>query len=367
METSENDTSKRIVRIVVVATVVFLALLVLWPRAKERLAPDPVRAHVAVRPAGAEAAVVGPVEVEPGVGFTLHAVLEAEARGGEGVYYTEAPALEIGGERVPAEALRRWDRPLVPKLFWFTVEGPAPYLELEAPENLDRFAFTEYFHPEWPTTWSVPGRLESRYDQNLAREGGGDGALAGSRPFGTQRYQVRVELFEDEEDLTPAERFVSAGGDALPDGAPSFPTVYAAYPGAAGPASLAFGLTQIAPPDEVPPELRRRLTDLTERRLAFSRLALLRAVMAAAGTEPDALAWDEVDLTDGPSWGEDAPAVERGDLLRAGGRVVVLYDDRGVEGTIDRRDLCFDYEQGAAVLPLAEVFVGEGLLELARL
>ena len=59
--------------------------------------------------------------------------------------------------------------------------------------------------------------------------------------------------------------------------------------------------------------------------------------------------------------------VARGDLIRAGGRVVVLYEDRGTPGRLDRGDLCFDFEQGAEVLPLSEVFVGEGLLELARL
>ncbi|MGD2114420.1 MAG: hypothetical protein PVG07_05170, partial [Acidobacteriota bacterium] len=231
MDDTTNDTSKRILRIALVSATAFVALLLLWPQARERLAPQPTRALVAIRPAGAPAAVVGPVEIEPGTEFTLHAVLEAQARGGETVYYTEAPGLEIDGDSVGGDALRPWDRAQVAKVFWFTVEGPAPYLELEAPEHLERFAFTEYFHPEWPTTWSVPGRLDSRYDQSLARDAGGRELLGGRRTFGTQRYQVRIELFDDEKDLTPAERFHSAGGAALPEAADAFPTVYAGYPG----------------------------------------------------------------------------------------------------------------------------------------
>ena len=366
MNSDSNDPSKRIVRIAIFVIAAAVALVLLWPRAKERLAPRPTRALVAVQPAGAGAAVTGPVEVEPGEPFTLHAVLEAEARGGERIYYTEAPALEVDGRAVATESLRTWDRALVPRIFWFTVEGPAPYLELETAEQLERFSFTEFFHPEWPATWSIDGRLDSGFSQSLAREQ----ALGEERSFGTQRYQVRIELFADEDALTPVERFHSANGSALPEEVGAFPTVYAGLPGAAGPASLAFGLTQIAPPEDAPAEVRRRLARMTERRLAFSRPALVRDVLAAAGTDHEAVEWTEVDLESGPAWegkGPGAEAVGRGDLLRVGQRVVVLFDDRGVAGRLDRSDLAFDYEQGAAVRALSDVFTGEGLVELARL
>lgn len=356
-------TERRIIVTVFVVAGAVLLLLVLWPRAAARLAPEPVAAHAAVQPEGAEAAVVGPVEIEAGRPFTLHAVLEARTRGGEPLYYTRAPALELGGERVPAEALRSWDRRQAVRVFWFTVEGFAPYVRLEAPEQLDRFHYTEFFRPERPSEWSIQGRLEPRFSEGLER----DAVDREARSFGTQRFQVRIELFENEKDVTALARFTSAGGEALPGEVETFPAVYSALPGPAGPASLAFGLTQIEPPAGAGADLLSHLAEMTRRRLAFSRAPLLREVLAAAGTTSGALAWETVDLAAGPAWGEGGGGVGTGDLLRAGARVVVLYRDQGTAGVLDRDDLCFDYERGAAVRPLSEVFAGGGLVELARL
>ncbi|HEX6199394.1 MAG TPA: hypothetical protein VF150_03950 [Thermoanaerobaculia bacterium] len=354
-------TERRIILTVFVAAGAVLLLFVLWPQATERLAPELVAAHVAVQPEGAETAVVAPVEIEAGREFTLHAVLEARARGGETIYYTGAPALELGGRRVPAEALRPWDRRQAARVFWFTVEGFAPFVRLEAAEQLDRFHFTEFFRPEWPSEWSIQGRLEPRFSESLER----DAVDLEDRSFGIQRFQVRIELFEDEDDVTAEARFTSAGGEALPAEVETFPAVYAALPGPAGPASLAFGLSQVEPPAGAGSELHARLADLTRRRILVSRATLLRQVMAAAGTTADGLSWETVDLAAGPAWGEGG--VGTGDLLRAGARVVVLFRDQGASGVLDRDDLCFDYEQGAAVRPLSEVFAGGGLVELARL
>lgn len=359
-------TPERKITVTVMVTLgAILLLLYLWPKAAERLAPELARAHVAVQPDGADTAVVGPVEIEAGQGFTLHAVLEARARGGETVYYTEAPALTIAGERVPGEALRPWDRDRVTRVFWFSVEGFTPYVRLEAPAQLERFHFTEFFRPEWPAGWSIPGRLEPRFSESLEQ----DSFDAEERSFGTQRFQVRIELFADEDALTAEERYISAGGDALPDQVETFPGVYAALPGPAGPASLAFGLSQIEPPPGAGPEVLSRLAELTRRRIAFSRAPLLRQVMAGADRSPAEVGWVEVDLAAGPAWGEagGGSGVGPGDLIRAGPRVVVLFRDRGTEGVLDRADLCFDYEQGAAVRPLSEVFSGEGLLDWADL
>jgi hypothetical protein len=358
------DPTRRIVTVVIGVAAAVVAVLVLWPRARASLAPELVAARVAVQPDGEEAAVAGPVEIEAGRGFTLHAVLVARARDGRPVYYTEASALELDGRRVPAEALRRWDRPQVVKVFWFTVEGFAPFLRLEAADQLDRFYFTEFFRPEWPAAWSIPGRLEPRFSESLER----DAVELEGRSFGTQRFHVRIELFENEDAPTASERFLSAGGDALPDATEEFPGVYAALPGPAGPASLAFGLTQIEPPAGGGADLLRRLAELTRRRVAFTRGLLLREVIAASGRAPGEVAWATVDLGAGPAWGGDGDAgVDTGDLLRAGARVVVLFRDRGTPGVLDRDDLCFDYEQGAAVRALSEVFAGEGLVEVARL
>ena len=63
-------------------------------------------------------------------------------------------------------------------------------------------------------------------------------------------------------------------------------------------------------------------------------------------------------------WGGEGMA--SGDLLRAGERLVVLYEDRGTFGVLDAADLCFDFFKGAAVRRLDEVFSGDGLLEWTR-
>lgn len=356
-------TEKKILwAVAAVASVVILGL-VLWPRAKEGLAPELVRAHVAVRPADAETAVVGPVKIEAGREFVLHAVLEARDRDGAAIFYTEAPALEVDGAPVPAEALRTWDRQGVVKVFWFTVEGPGPYMKLEVPEHIERFGFVEFFRPEWPSAWTIDGRLEPRFSDSLER----DVLDVRDRSFGTQRFQVRIEIFDDENDPTPRRRFVSPGGAALPEAVTSFPTVYSALPGPADPASLAFGLTQLELPPSPGQALRAEVAALARERLAFSRPALISTVVREAGRARSEVAWSDVDLADGPAWGEGEGAVGTGDLVRVGQRVVVLFRDLGTEGRLDRADLCFDYERGAAVRSLSEIFVGDGLVELARL
>ena len=252
------------------------------------------------------------------------------------------------------------------KVFWFTVEGFAPFVKMETAEQLDRFHHTEFFRPEWPAAWSIDGRLDPKFSAALA-----EGAVgAGDRAFGTQRFQVRIEVFPEEDALTAQERYVSLGADALPDAVDRFPTVYAALPGPAGPASLAFGLSQLEPPPSASADLTRRLAALGDQRLAFSRVPLIRQVIQAAGKSRSEVAWNDIDLAAGPAWGDGEGGVGTGDLVRAGSRVVVLFRDHAEQGTpgrLDREDLCFDYERGAAVRSLSEVFTGEGLVELARL
>ncbi len=50
-----------------------------------------------------------------------------------------------------------------------------------------------------------------------------------------------------------------------------------------------------------------------------------------------------------------------------GDRLVVLIKDLGTPSELDYQDLCFDYDKGAKVQPLREVFAGEGLVEWAAL
>lgn len=332
-----------------VASLVVAGLL-LAPRVTEELAPKPQQAWVAIQPAGSGVARIGPVDIPAGTGFTLHAVLEARDRDGRPVYYTEAPGLEIGGEAVPAAALRRWDRREEARVMWFTVEGKSPYLPLEAAADLQRFEVNELFRADWPQAWSVPGALEPRHDDHLARA-----RAQKDREFGTQRYHARIELFGRDSSTLPQTRFKSWGAAELPERWREFPTVVATLPGVAGPPSRVFGLTQVQPPEAASRELLAAVADLSGRRLAFSLATVLRETLAGAGVDGmGALRWREVALAgSGLRWDTD---VRQGDLLRSGAQVAVLYRDAGVAGVLDPADLALAFEMGAVVLPLGEVF-----------
>jgi len=342
-------------------------VLVWWPSVVERRAPEPVAAWVGIEVEGSDVAEVGPVAVPAGTRFTLHAVVEARTRDGGTLYYTEAPALAFGGERVDGDALRRWNRRVEARVLWFTVEGAVPHLELAPGQGIERFEMVELLRTDWPFAWSVPGRLDPASDDFLAIP-----TAVEERGFGTQRFQVSIELWDDPEAAFPQQRLVSSGKAALPEAAAEFPTVVATLAGPAGPASAAFGLTQLEPPAGAAAELRGRLAELTARKVTFSRVPLVAEVLAAAGVDRGAVPWRSVGLDGEVAWGSEA---HPGDLLQAGGRVVVLYrdarggpggaeavaDDAGPgNGLLDRDDLVFDYARGAAVRRLADVFEGTG-------
>lgn len=373
------SSERRTLVVVLAVLVVLVGLLFLWPSIEQELAPQPQTAWVAIQPEGSDEAVVGTVELAVDTPFQLHAVLEATRRDGSKIFYTEAPALRLPGGPVPAEDLARWDRPQEVRVLWFTVEGALPYLELDPGETLERFRMTELLRPDWPQSWSVPGTLDPANDNSLVRSG-----ARGDNPFGTQRYHVRIELFGRETQLVPQERYRSPGAEALrppelgsADGraSESFSAVIASLPGTIGPASALFGLTQIEPPPGEVQAMQREIRELTRHYLAFSRLTALGSLLSAAGETLGSLDWRQVSLDAGLPWaqqGEEvtrgvARGVARGNLLRVGDRVVILYRDEGESGTLDRQDLCFDYARGAAVRPLGDVFVGGGEVELASL
>lgn len=357
-------TETKIVAAVIALLVLAVAAVVLAPSLSEIGRPELVAAWAGIEVEGSGRAVVGPVEIAAGTPFTLHAVLEARRGDGTPHYYTEAPALVVGGEEVAAERVERWASRRAVKVLWATVEGGRRVVEVD-PDSAaaEQIGFVEFLRTDWPFTWSLRGRLEPDADDAL-----GTPASRVERPFGTQRYQVAIEIYADESAPLPEERYASWGGSQLPARADDFPTVVAALPGPAGPASSVFGLTQLVPPPEAPPEVTRELVDLTRRHLAFATLPVVRRVLDAAGADPDDLAWRYVDFDGGFAWGDE---VHRGDLLRAGERIVVLYADAAPgqadaaepapgNGRLDRDDLCFDLVQGAGVRPLGEVFEGEG-------
>lgn len=330
--------------------ILIVAALLLTPRIAEKLAPKPQRAWVAIQPAGERLARTGRVEMPAGTTFNLHAVLQATGSDGETVYYTQARELEIDGRRVPAEALRAWDRPQEVRILWFTVEGEKPFLPVESAADLEKVTFAELFRADWPQTWSVPGVLEPRHDDHLRRV-----LEQKNRPFGTQRFHVRIELLAPEGGMVPVERYKSAGAAELGEDPDALSTVVATLPGPAGPASRVFGLTQVVPPENPSRELLAAVDDLASRELAFSVATMQREMLAAAGLDGGSLAWKELDLArDDLRWEAD---VRQGDLLRSGPLVAVLYRDGGRPGALDGGDLVLTYDHGAAVLPLSEVFL----------
>ncbi|MEE8525298.1 MAG: hypothetical protein V3T72_15285 [Thermoanaerobaculia bacterium] len=343
-----RDSQNRIFAIAfVVVSLVVLAVL-LEPVVEDRLAPEPVAAWVAIEVGGRGAAEIGRVAVDVGTPFRLHAVLEARDRGGETVYYTEAPGLRFGTEEVPASRLRRWQRRRTVKIRWFTVEGERPFVELDPELGIATFKIKELLRSDWPLTWSVPGEIDAANDDHLER-----GDALPRQIFGTQRYHVRIEIYRQEDDLIADKIIRSWGKDDLRAQIDRFPTVSMTVPGIAGPASRVFGLSQLVPPADAGAELLQQIDELGRHDVAFSRLTVLRDQIRRAGTRSQDLLWRTVDLQGEARWDDDANA---GDLLRVGDRMVVLYEDRGAAGVVDHGDLCFDFEQGASVRTLGDVF-----------
>lgn len=332
-----------------------LVLLLVWPllrRVRRELTLEPVAAWVGIERAGSGIAEVGFRELPAEQPFTLHAILEAR-RGDRRLFFTEAARVRIAGEEFGGPEVRPWHGDLEARLLWFTVEGRSPVVR--AGEDPPQLRYQANFRGDWPHAWSIPGRLEPYRRRLMAA----DRELEGR--FGTQRYQVRIELFGPDSEIRPKDRVTSAGPDELLSAPGEFPGAAVALPGRLGPASRVFGLPQvIGPLDDEAAALVRRWQDDG---LAFSLPLLLRDMAAVAGRRWEQLEWSAIDLAAGPAWGEGA--VAPGDLVRVGGRIVVLYRDEGGNGALDGGDLCFDFFEGATVERLEDVFTGEGLVEWA--
>ena len=356
---------------------VVAGVLLFGPQVKEELEPELVRAWVAVEEDASGRAVVGHHQLSAGRPFTLHGVLEARRRGGEAVYYTDAPALVIGGREVPAEELRTWDRLGVPRLRWFTVEGENPSLKVSEAQELEALPWRELLRPDWPDAWAIPGLLTpyAAPDENRAAlyDAGGD-------VFGTQRFHVRIEIYRDPDAPVPTERYRYWGAEALaalvagadPAAAPveaafdatlkDFPGVTVRLSGSLAAPSAVFGLTQVVPAADAPEavaRIRERADALAADALAFARLPLVRRAMVDAGVDPANASWQPLDLAAGEPWGEE---IQPGDLIRVVDRVVQLWQEGegGRAGVLDPQDLCFDFVRGATVRPLSQVFAGGG-------
>ena len=328
--------------------------VVVWllPAVSRTRLPELVRAHVGIEVAGDGVAQVGRVRLAAGEAFRLHAVVEAEAPDGSTVFYTEAREVRFvdqdardGSARVLAWA----ERPEPARVLWLTLEGAAPFRPLREDETLERFAFEEFSHPEWGTGWTASGSLEARRDDELALDGRTSGL-----EFGTQYFQVWVEVLAEESDAFPQQRLKSAGSGELLADSYAVAAVEATLPGRLAVPSRVSGLTQIEPPAAVGDEVLSSLARRYEQGLLFTRALLLRDLLASAGRSFEELEWRRLDLRAGARWGE---RVQGGDLLRVGSRWAVLFRDDGAPGVVDGGDLCLDFERGAVVRRVASVFV----------
>lgn len=338
--------------IVVVVIVIAVAALLLEPTVQEQLAPEVESAWVAIEVADRGLAEVGPIRIEPGTPFQLHAVVGARERSGELLYYTQAQRLILDGEEIPADRLRTWDRRKPIKLRWYTVEGRWPFLPLELETGIAAFQMQPFLRSDWPLAWSIPGEIDAANDDHIETDSPLEQQL-----FGIQRYQVRFELYRTEDELVPEQVIRSWGVDELRANIDHFPTVEMGEPGPLGAAMRVFGLTQLEIPTEAAAEVSRQVDELARNRIAYSRATMLRDLLADADQKFSELSWQSVDLAGDRRWGESAGP---GDLLRVGDRWVVLYEDRGEPGVLDYQDLCFDFVQGAEVRELAAIFSGEG-------
>jgi hypothetical protein len=346
------------------ATGAVLAALVGWrflPEVDNPLAPEPVAAYVALQPEGERVAADGAHRLDAGRPFRLHAVLEARDWRGRTIWFAGAPELRLGGREIPADAIRPWPEAPILRVRWLTVEGIPPFLEVGSPADLERFRFEEAFHAEWGSGASIAGVVDPR------------GALLPPSsplrplPFGTQRYAVRVERFADEKALTPEARWSSPGAAAVSADPAAGTSLVAALGAPLAVVSAALGRSQLAPLESASAELRDRLEDLHSRGVVVVGTRLWAEHLRAAGSSVERLEWREVDVAGGAvGWPSDAAP---GDLLQAGGRLVVLFRDGGTEGALDPADLAFDVARGLRILRLDEIFTGEGglELELARL
>jgi hypothetical protein len=350
------NSERRSLWIAIAVVTASLGLFFGLPRVREELRPDLQSALVAVRLDSEAVARVGALDIEAGQAFTLYAVLLAESRSGETVYYTEATELEIDGQMIAAEQLRRWSGGDDLRVLWFTVEGFKPFVQAASAEDLETFHWQESFRPDWGFGWTATGTV-APHNRNLSRRPQG----APDPLFGSAFFHVRVEEYFRSDDPAPIARHRSPGAEQLPGHPEQLTQVVARVAGPLASASEVFGRVHFEVLADAPAEVGRSVGSLYSQGLGFSRLLVLDRLLGERRLSD--LDWSPVEISEGPDWGE----IGAGDLLRSGERLVVLFEDHGEPGRLDYEDLCFDFYENAAVRPLGEVFRTGGVVSWADL
>ena len=227
---------------------------------------------------------------------------------------------------------------------------------MSTPEDLERVTYREIFQADWPQAWAVPGSVAPSVENFLP----GLESRRVSARFGTQRFHVRIEILPSETAMLPTMRLRSSGREELENDPEQVTSVTATLVWPLESLSGAFGLPQIEPAPEAADALVSELRQRMSSGLSFSRLGLLRRWLADSGVRWESLEWRPIEINGEAEW-------SRGSPVRAGSKVTFLFEDRGAAGRIDSADLCLDFDKGATVRTLEEIFVGEGLIELARI
>ncbi len=318
---------------------------------------EPTAALVAIQRPGSDVAHVGPVRFQTGDTIHLFAVLVGQEND-EPVYYTSATKLELPSGLVADDRLRPFpDRPI--RCLWQTIEGPAPFVRIGSLEQLKGLEFTNYSHPDWGLECKTTATITARQRETVAVPED-ERRLA----FGVQNYQVWVELLDQATDLVAQRTLRSDGSDALFDEPGDFARAEMLLDGTLARASSVFGRTQLEWTDDLPLEGQTEILRLHQLGVTWSRLALLTELLGRdAGDHFD---WQLTDFSGKLPFrdlGSADQGIRPGDLMRVSDRVLVVFRDVGQVGVLDADDLGFDFDRGAVVRRLGDVFVGEGDVE----
>ncbi len=254
-----------------------------------------------------------------------------------------APVAEMVIDERPVSHIQssEWpDSERLVRVFWFSVESTILGGRLSASEAGERLRYRSYLAPEMGRGLRATRLPDAHNDDHIGRQIEGEK----KRP-GTVRLYARAEVVEKQKDIRPLSTATTLGVEHLLD--PAFPTVFRGLDlGEEINQTVGefFGLPGFEPVDDPPGTWNdvtknafgRRFTDLVADRLAVSGWTL--AAIAVSGVpelDPETLTpLGEVAVSDDRLQRAGRPLkwqdeIRRGDLLKSGGRWIVLLEDDG--------------------------------------
>jgi hypothetical protein len=197
----EQTRSKTWVLFVIFGVVfgVFMVYKALYPIYLKSQVPVLDAAWVVSKTGGEAAATTDPKFIVEGDDITLYAVARGGKKGSKDTYYfTEAPALVIDGEAVPADRIRPWQPSWGDiRVFWYKVEPEGSAFPEIA--SLEEIPYRHSFCTGWGSTWSHSVDVTPDY-----------------KPYhkdnvGTMRYKVKFVLYWGDNQVNPFRKADSPG------------------------------------------------------------------------------------------------------------------------------------------------------------